>query len=94
MRECKPACYLTIGRWAHNRCMARTTSQLGLLAAALVVTGCSQAPAPIEPPPPPYGVWRNVGPNEFEAKYEYYATAPAAQGGGEVAKGKAARIQF
>ena len=30
------------------------------------------------PVPPAYGVWRNVGPNEFEAKYEYYATAPAA----------------
>ena len=30
------------------------------------------------PVPPAYGVWRNVEPNEFEAKYEYYATAPAA----------------
>jgi len=30
------------------------------------------------PVPPAYGVWRSVGPNEFEAKYEYYATAPAA----------------
>jgi len=30
------------------------------------------------PVPPAYGVWRSVGPNEFEAKYEYYATAPSA----------------
>ena len=30
------------------------------------------------PVPPAYGVWREVGPNEFEAKYEYYATAPSA----------------
>jgi hypothetical protein len=30
------------------------------------------------PVPPAYGVWRSVGPNEFEAKYEYYATAMAA----------------
>jgi hypothetical protein len=30
------------------------------------------------PVPPAYGVWRSVGPNEFETKYEYYATAPAA----------------
>jgi hypothetical protein len=26
------------------------------------------------PVPPAYGVWRNVGPGEYEAKYEYYAT--------------------
>lgn len=31
------------------------------------------------PVPPAYGVWREVGPNEFEAKYEYYATAPSGQ---------------
>ncbi|MGH8224164.1 MAG: hypothetical protein ACREQZ_14440 [Woeseiaceae bacterium] len=30
------------------------------------------------PVPPAYGIWRRLGPNEFEAKYEYYATAPAA----------------
>jgi hypothetical protein len=30
------------------------------------------------PVPPAYGVWRSIGPNEFEARYEYYATAPAA----------------
>lgn len=29
------------------------------------------------PVPPAYGVWREVGTNEFEAKYEYYATAPS-----------------
>jgi hypothetical protein len=37
------------------------------------------------PVPPAYGVWRSVGPNEFEAKYEYYATAQAAPD--EFAKG-------
>lgn len=31
------------------------------------------------PVPPAYGVWREVGPNEFEAKYEYFATVPSAQ---------------
>ncbi len=30
------------------------------------------------PVPPAYGVWREVGPNEFEAKYEYFANAPSA----------------
>ena len=40
------------------------------------------------PVPPAYGIWRKVGPREFEAKYEFYATkAPAkfdeiAKGGG------------
>ena len=29
------------------------------------------------PVPPAYGVWREVGPNEFEARYEFYATKPA-----------------
>jgi hypothetical protein len=29
------------------------------------------------PVPPAYGVWRALGPNEFEAKYEYFATAPS-----------------
>src|SRR4026207_587492 len=29
------------------------------------------------PVPPAYGVWRTLGPNEFEAKYEFYVTAPA-----------------
>jgi hypothetical protein len=26
------------------------------------------------PVPPAYGIWRKVGPNQFEAKYEYFAT--------------------
>lgn len=31
------------------------------------------------PVPPAYGIWRNVGPKQFEAKYEFYVTkAPAA----------------
>ena len=29
------------------------------------------------PVPPAYGVWRSVGPNEFELKYEFYSTAPS-----------------
>ena len=29
------------------------------------------------PVPPAYGAWRMIGPNEFEAKYEFYVTAPA-----------------
>jgi len=29
------------------------------------------------PVPPAYGVWRVLGPNEFEARYEFYVTAPA-----------------
>lgn len=38
------------------------------------------------PVPPAYGIWRKVGPTEFEAKYEFYVTkAPAAFG--EIAKG-------
>jgi hypothetical protein len=28
------------------------------------------------PVPPAYGVWRPVGSNEFEARYEYFSTAP------------------
>lgn len=46
------------------------------------------------PVPPAYGIWRKVGPNRFEAKYEYYATkAPAAfeelkQGGGWLPAGR------
>jgi len=28
----------------------------------------------IPPVPPAYGVWRRIGPNKYEAKYEYYAT--------------------
>ena len=30
------------------------------------------------PVPPAYGVWRPLGPNEFEAKYEFFATTPSA----------------
>ena len=29
------------------------------------------------PVPPAYGVWRAVSPREYEAKYEFYITAPA-----------------
>ena len=29
------------------------------------------------PVPPAYGVWRKVGPNVFEARFEFYSTAPA-----------------
>jgi hypothetical protein len=38
------------------------------------------------PVPPAYGIWRKVGPREFEAKYEFYVTkAPAAFA--DIAKG-------
>jgi hypothetical protein len=38
------------------------------------------------PVPPAYGIWRRVGPKEFQAKYEFYVTrAPAAFG--DIAKG-------
>ena len=30
------------------------------------------------PVPPAYGVWRRIGPNQFEARYEYYITKPPA----------------
>ncbi len=30
------------------------------------------------PVPPAYGVWREVAPNRFEAKYEFFSTAQAA----------------
>jgi hypothetical protein len=30
------------------------------------------------PVPPAYGVWRPAGPNEFEATYEFFSTAPSA----------------
>lgn len=29
------------------------------------------------PVPPAYGVWRAIGTNAFEAKYEYFSTAPS-----------------
>lgn len=38
------------------------------------------------PVPPAYGVWRAIGPGEFEAKYEFFVTSPSPpdvfQGGG------------
>jgi len=38
------------------------------------------------PVPPAYGIWRKVGGNEYEAKYEFYVTkAPVAFG--EIARG-------
>ncbi len=45
------------------------------------------------PVPPAYGVWRQVGPSEFEAKYEYFATAPSGvdvfkSGGGWLPSGR------
>lgn len=30
------------------------------------------------PVPPAYGVWRDVGPGQYEARYEFYATRPPA----------------
>jgi hypothetical protein len=30
------------------------------------------------PVPPAYGIWRALGPREFEARYEFYATRPPA----------------
>lgn len=30
------------------------------------------------PVPPAYGVWRTVGPNEFETRYEFFLTTPSA----------------
>ena len=30
------------------------------------------------PVPPAYGIWKSVGPREFEAKYEFYVTRPPA----------------
>jgi hypothetical protein len=38
------------------------------------------------PVPPAYGIWRQVGPSEFEAKYEFYVTRPPAAFG-DLAKG-------
>ena len=38
------------------------------------------------PVPPAYGIWRTVGPKEFEAKYEFYVTKPPAAFD-EIAKG-------
>jgi len=30
------------------------------------------------PVPPAYGMWRTIGPNVFEARYEFFSTAPSA----------------
>jgi hypothetical protein len=46
------------------------------------------------PVPPAYGIWRKIGPNQFEAKYEFYVTkAPARleeipEGGGWLPAGR------
>jgi hypothetical protein len=32
------------------------------------------------PVPPAYGVWRQVKPDEFEARYEFFMTAPSSAG--------------
>ena len=51
------------------------------------------------PVPPAYGIWRKVGPREFEAKYEFYVTkAPAAfdeivKGGGWVPAGRGVFVE-
>lgn len=38
------------------------------------------------PVPPAYGIWRQIGPREYEARYDFYSTkAPAALG--EITKG-------
>lgn len=51
------------------------------------------------PVPPAYGVWRSVGPGEFEAKYEYYATRPPSElkeltgGGGWLPSGRGVFVE-
>lgn len=51
------------------------------------------------PVPPAYGVWRRVGPDEFEARYEYYATRAPAQlsdltgGGGWLPAGRGVFVE-
>lgn len=51
------------------------------------------------PVPPAYGIWRKVGPREFEAKYEFYVTkAPAAfeeigKGGGWAPAGRGVFVE-
>jgi hypothetical protein len=51
------------------------------------------------PVPPAYGVWRRVGPGEFEAKYEYYASRPPAgladltSGGGWLPSGRGVFVE-
>lgn len=51
------------------------------------------------PVPPAYGVWRALGVNEFEARYEYFATAPPlsfdalASGGGWLPAGRGVFVE-
>jgi hypothetical protein len=51
------------------------------------------------PVPPAYGVWRSVGADEFEARYEYYATRPPARpeeltgGGGWLPSGRGVFVE-
>jgi hypothetical protein len=33
----------------------------------------------VPPVPPAYGIWRRIGPNRFEARYEFYASKPPAR---------------
>src|SRR5262245_43020613 len=46
------------------------------------------------PVPPAYGVWKRVGPNQFEAHYEFFVTKPPPQlediqkGGGWLPEGR------
>jgi hypothetical protein len=46
------------------------------------------------PVPPAYGIWRRIGPDRFEAKYEFYPTRPPARldeitsGGGWLVAGR------
>ena len=45
------------------------------------------------PAPPAYGVWRSAGPNAFEARYEFFTTAPSGSdafksGGGWLPSGR------
>jgi hypothetical protein len=51
------------------------------------------------PVPPAYGVWRTLGANEFEARFEYFATAPPASfdalksGGGWMPSGRGVFVE-
>ena len=51
------------------------------------------------PVPPAYGVWRRIGPNRFEATYQFYATKPPAKsdellaGGGWMPAGRGVFVE-
>jgi hypothetical protein len=60
------------GRSRASRILSSCTSSSG----GTMTESSNYGGAP--PVPPAYGVWRGVGPGEFEAKYEYYATRPPA----------------